>query len=311
MKKSAFLVAAVLLAPTTFRGAAQAQTIVPEGANAARTGQTDAVVKTPVANLSDDQIRSFGQGIAFPYGIFESVLTRFVDKKGDVFYAKVKGDNDLETYVRALSLADIGPNAFPVFQTPVDPDKPEKGMMDDKSAELAFWINAYNALRIKAIADAYPINSLAQIKGLDTEKTRNVAGTNYSFGELRAKIAGFDKRAIFALMSGDGSGPRAPQLAARFSGLGVQLNQVTRAFINDISRVMPLDRIANKIVVSPYLQEVDAYWKPKNQRRKWDGIRDVLAGYTTNVTKNALRVGDEGVEFMQADSKINEQLSQQ
>ena len=267
------------------------------------------MVKKPAAQFSEAEIKGMGQGISFPYDLLENVLKRFVDTKGQVFYAKIKGDNDLETYVRALGLAELGPDKFPVFQVLIDEDKPEKGTQPDNSAELAFWINAYNALRIKAIADAYPINALTQIKTLETEKTRVIAGQNYSFAELRAKIGAMDKRALFVLMSGDATGPAAPQLAARYLGLGRQMNIATRAFINDPTRVAPLDRISNKVVVSPYLQEVDAFFKPKNARRKWDGVRDVLAGYTTGANRNALRTGDASVEFMRPNAKINEQLS--
>lgn len=305
MKKSAFLVAAAFLATVSHFSPLRAQT------GDTTTGQSASAIKKPAAQLSPAEIKNLGQGISFPYDLLENVLKRFVDAKGNVAYARAKGDNDLEIYVRAVALAELGAEKFPVFQSLVDEEKPEKGTKPDDSAELAFWINAYNALRIKAIADAYPVNSLTQIKGLETDKTRVVGGQSYSFAELRAKIGAFDGRALFVLMSGDGSGPSAPQLAARYLGLGKQMNIATRAFVNDPTRVEPLNRLANKVVVSPYLQEVDAFFKAPTARRKWDGVRDVLAGYTTGANKNALRTGDANVEFLRPNAKVNEQLNSQ
>jgi len=76
-----------------------------------------------------------------------------------------------------VHIADLPPDE----NHPLDPPK----VLDDQRPLTAFWVNAYNALFLKAIVDAYPIGSVNDIKDLDTAKTRVVAGKPYSFAEMR------------------------------------------------------------------------------------------------------------------------------
>ena len=297
MKKSLFFAAALLCGalPSVSR-AQQIELPAPTAAS------------KPAASLSEAELRALGEGIAFPYELLDKVLAANVNKEGAVFYSKVKGNNDLATFVRAVAIADL--TKFPQWTIPADPADPKSKEQPDQTPEMAFWINAYNGLFLKTLADAYPISSPLQIKDLDTAKTRVVAGKSYSFAELRRKIAGIDPRALFSLPDGTNSGPRAAPAVVRYVGLSNRLNDAITAFVNDFSRVEAPQRLQKTVMVSPWLAEVDAFLKPQTTRRKWEGIRSILAAYTTrNGDQRYFSAGDYQVEFMLPNRSLNEQLS--
>ena len=165
-----------------------------------------------------------------------------IDDQGNVDYARLKGDPNLDRFVRAVGSADL--KAFPVFEVKptaeekkdampaaVATSKDKKAPELDRSWEMAFWLNAFNAVALKTIADAYPIESVLAIKDFETAKTHRVAGELYSLEELRDKIGKMDKRALFALMTGTRSGPRPPLRAFRYLGLNEILEASVKVMV--------------------------------------------------------------------------------
>ncbi|PQV64958.1 Protein of unknown function, DUF547 [Abditibacterium utsteinense] len=297
MKKIPFLVAAILGCGAVAPIAWAQEFVVPAKPPA-----------KPAASLSETELRGLGEGIAFPYEKLERALAPNVNVEGAVFYAKLKGNNDLETFVRAVAIADM--TRFPKWMNPPDPQDPKSTASLDRTPELTFLINAYNGLFFKAIADAYPVNSPAQIKGLDSAKTRRVAGKDVSFAELRRQIATIDPRALFALPDGTNAGPRASSKVYSYLGLGAQLNQAANAYVNDLSRVKSPLRLQNMVEVSPWLATVDEYFAPKTAKRKWNGVRNVLSSYTKRDSdQRYFAAGDYQINFSLENGSVNEQLS--
>ncbi len=275
------------------------------------TGQTVVptalIAQKKAALYTDDELRAMGTGVAFPYELLDSVLRRFVSTKGQMYYLKAKDDNDLNTFARAVAIADL--KQFPVFPMLKDPKDPTLGTYQDSSAELTFWINAYNGLRIKAIVDAYPISSVLVVKDFDTAQTQTVAGKKYSFAELRAKIGAMDPRALFAITNGTMDGPGVPLSVFRYSRLGEQLELAVKSFVNDPNKVSAPDRLSNEVEASPYLKEVDTYFK-KSGRRKFEGIRQVLGTYSgSSVSRNYFITGEYTINFSLANGRLNELIS--
>ncbi len=295
--KKPLLFAALSLAALPALHPARAQEIV-----------TAVPVAPRAAAMTDEQLHGLGEGIAFPYELLERALAPNIDKNGAVFYNKLKGNNDLETFVRAVAVADL--TRFPKWMNPPDPNVANSTATPDRTPELTFYINAYNGLFFKAIADAYPINSPGQIKGLMTAKTRRVAGKDTSFAELRKEIAGIDPRALFALPDGTNNGPRATSVAYSYSSLGGQLNRAVQNYVNDLSRVEAPIRLQNTVQVSPWLLSVDEFFAPKGGRNKNNGIRNILATYTARDSdQRYFAAGDYQIKFGLGDASINEQLS--
>ena len=220
---------------------------------------------------------NFAQGILFPHWMLDAALANTVDQEGFVDYVPLKTDKNLNMYMEAIATADL--KKFPVLQLPPKEDDPKKKMREDRSAELVFWINAYNAHILKAIADAYPINSPDDIKDFDTAKTRVVGGEQYSFREMRKKIASFDPRALFALTNGTKGGPRLAPKAYRFADLNDTLEIAAKNFVNDPSNVSLL-RIQNEVTINSYFTEFNETFAPRTDSKRLEGVRFLLGSYT-------------------------------
>lgn len=278
----------------------------------ATPGDAGTVVYQPKPGDPDvDPQNDTMQGILFPYPLYDYALSGKVTHNGDVDYVMLKGNQYLDRFVKAVGNADV--SQFPVFKKEVKTEDKRTGEtttknVEDRSPELAFWINAYNAVLLKAICDAYPVDSPDTIKNFDTDKTRLVAGKTYSFAELRPKIAKMDPRALFALTDGTRSGPLMALSAYRFSGgpgyyLDDQLNRAVRIFVTDPRNVQLL-RIQNQVTVNPYFAEADPFFKPPASRRKWDGIRQILRSYSKN-GQGYFVTSDYQILFGQMDRHLN------
>ena len=261
-----------------------------------------APARPSAANMTVEQIKALGQGVAFPYEILSRVLAKVVTKEGLVNYGLAHDNNDLATFVRAVGLADM--DNFPVFK-----DKDEQGVEAlDQRQPLAFYINAYNALFLQAVAQAYPVGNVSEIADLNTKK-REVAGKPISLDELRKKIIALDPRALFVLMDGTKTGPRAVNGALLGFNLDSELNAGIKSFVNDPARVSPPSRLGNtgEVVVSPWLESVDDYFQPTKRRRRGDGIKRLLMGYTSDsANQRYFGAGAYTVEYAQAESGLNQ-----
>ena len=188
------------------------------------------ITTAPAAERLPDP-NNLSQGILFPYWILDHAFQGRVNRSGEVDYAKLKGDPYLDIFVKGAAIADV--SQFPVLPLPPLPDDKDAKPRQSRMPELVFWINAYNANVLKTVADAYPINKIDEIKDFDTAKTHRIAGQNYSFRELRQKIAGFDPRALFALTDGTKGGPLLAPAAYRLSGINDLLEIAVSNFVRD------------------------------------------------------------------------------
>ena len=249
----------------------------------AQDAPTTAPPATDPAATDTEEVKGleFPQGILFPYSLLDAALAGNVDKDGNVNYLAIKEHQGLKLFIEAVATADI--SKFPVLtrrETVTDKlGREEEKETPDKSAELVFWINAYNALILKTIGEAYPINSPDNIPDFDTAKTHRVAGADYSFAELRKKIVTMEPRAFFALTDGTQGGPHLAQTAYRLVGLDPILDQDVSYFISDPTNVQLL--VINKqVTVNSLLQEIDDAFSSKAVQKKWAGIRRLLTDYS-------------------------------
>lgn len=146
-------------------------------------------------------------------GTVEGIRLALVD------YAALRDDAD---YPRALAaVAGAEPERFPT-----------------DGERLAFWLNAYNLLAIKAVVDRYPVRSIKDggslLRPIWKKKVGTVAGRERTLDEiehgiLRARFR--EPRVHFAIVCASLSCPdlhREPYVAAR---LEAQLAQATREFL--------------------------------------------------------------------------------
>lgn len=223
--------------------------------------------------------RKYPQGILFPYSLLDAATRGNIDDYGNINYLQIKDNKSIAQFIEAIAHADL--TQFPTFEVQVTDPKTGRvtKTITDRSAELVFWINAYNGSIIHTIAQQYPISSIGKIKDFDTAKTHVIAGENYSFEDLRKKIQEFDPRALFTLISGTKGGVLPAKDAYRFTNLNANLDAAVRNFINNPNNVN-INRIQNTVTLNEYFRQFDDAFKPKNDRSEWGGIRYLISAYT-------------------------------
>jgi len=161
----------------------------------------------------------------FDTSAFARVLKEYATANGQVRYAALKRNPaDLEAFVRQL--AAVSPDNRPeLFPSP--------------AAQMAYWINAYNAFVLHAVVAAYPVDSVRDLRFgfglLFFKRDKFVAGgKTYSLddiehGILRQRFA--DPRIHFAVNCASASCPRLWPEPFEADRLDAQLDQAARAFI--------------------------------------------------------------------------------
>ena len=89
------------------------------------------------------------RGEEFDHSNWGRVLEKFVTETGRVDYAALKADSaDLDRYVTQLAARSPAshPREFPT-----------------RNSQLAYWINAYNALVMKGVIEKWPVKSVVKI----------------------------------------------------------------------------------------------------------------------------------------------------
>lgn len=182
--------------------------------------------------------------VPFSHHRFDRVLHDFVDSRGRVDYAGlVARPTDLDAYFHQISL--------------ISPDSHSK-LFATRDERLAFWINAYNASVMKAVADAYPISSVGDV-GLSFWKIgffvmqRVVIGSTemnlYDLENLIIRERFRDPRVHFALNCASAGCPRLPRQAFRASTLSQRLDEETRRFVHE-GRNVRVDHPARTVHLS-------------------------------------------------------------
>ena len=200
--KSIKLAIALLISCTFFSEAVQAQNVVV--GNPVPQGQ----------QVSIDQIS---------HESFNQLLHRFVNDKGQVNYGQWKNSaaatQALDSYLASLSSAN------PQLQS-------------NRANQLAYWINAYNALTIKGILREYPTSSIrnhtSETGGYNIWKTLflPVGNQHYNLDSIEHKILRKmnEPRIHFAIVCASHSCPRLHMRAYVGQHLEAQLVHNTQNF---------------------------------------------------------------------------------
>jgi hypothetical protein len=163
------------------------------------------------------------------YDSYRIVLLAFVDADGLVDYAGLKAQrSDLDDFV--VYLERVNPQEYAAWS---DPDK------------IAFWINAYNALTLRAVIDHYPINppapngsyprnSIRQIPGVFDLSRVHVMGEEITIQYIETKHLGGDfndPRVHMALVCATTSAPKLRNEPYAGATLHAQLDSQVRDFL--------------------------------------------------------------------------------
>jgi hypothetical protein len=159
------------------------------------------------------------------------VLAQRVDANGRVDYEGLRGNREALTRYLAL-IAQVGPTT-----------RPE--LFENRNDELAYWINAYNAIVIDQVLDRWPIESVIDHKVSFFVLTRyDIDGRPISLYSLENDTIrkGFgDERIHFALNCGGVGCPRLPAEPFRGDRLEAQLQRETRFYVHESRNVADED----------------------------------------------------------------------
>jgi hypothetical protein len=253
---------------------------------------------------------AFAEG--FSYEGYAKTLRAYVDGQGIVNYTDLKADRKgLDAFVS--SLAALDPELF--------------GKWSDKE-KIAFWINAYNALTLRAIIDNYPIkasffgglrfpqNSIRQIKGVWDEIQFPVMGRKITLDNIEHDIlrSQFDEPRIHVALvcAALGCPPlrNEPYISAR---LDSQLGDQARRFFKDPEKFR-VDREEGRIYLSSIFKWfggdfVKAYRSNKGFPGKGETERAVLnfaSNYLDRDEKSYLEKGGYSISYLPYDWTLNE-----
>lgn len=172
---------------------------------------------------------------------YDQLLDLYV-RGGDVYYRAIKSERGkLDSYVAQLATASV--------------DKASR------EEQIAFWLNAYNALVLRTVVDHYPIQgksaeyparSIRQIPGAFERLTHRVAGRTVTLDQIEQTIlSGFhDPRVYFALGRGAVGSGRLRSEAFSGPRLEEQLAEVAGECVTR-TQCVSVDRTNGKVGASP------------------------------------------------------------
>lgn len=172
---------------------------------------------------------------------YEDILDTYV-RDGEVYYRALKSDRArLDGYVSRLAAAS--PDAM------------------SKPAQMAFWINAYNALVLQTIIDHYPVqrrsnaypqHSVRQIPGAFERLTHKVGGRTLTLDQIEQTVLSTfgDPRVYLALARGAEGAGRLRSEAFTADKLESQLSEAATECITR-QKCARIDRAGNRVVISP------------------------------------------------------------
>ncbi len=256
--------------------------------------------------LAQDQEQSFD------YSSYAKALKTHVDDKGMVDYEHLKAHPaQLLGYLKAI--AAVPRSRYDLW---------------DNNAKIAFWLNAYNGLTLKAIIDHYPIkagffsglvypkNSIRQISGVWDKLKFTVMGRKMTLEHIEHKIlrARFNEPRIHMALVCAAMGCPAlrnePYVGDR---LDRQLNDQTRRFLGDRDKFR-IDRSKDVVHLSSifkwFAKDFVKTYAPAQKFGRHDeelsAVLNFIAGYLDEADRLYIRSGDFAVNYLDYDWSLNE-----
>ena len=249
----------------------------------------------------------------FDYSDFAEALKINVDDVGMVNYKKLKAE----------------PEKLLAFITELQNlDRKDFDKWDD-NAKIAFWLNAYNAMTLKAIIVNYPIkssffksriypkNSIRQIAGVWDKINFKVMGQNLTLGHIEHKIlrVKFDEPGVHMAMVCAAMG--CPSLRNEpYTGdkLQEQLDDQTRRFLANPAK-FKIARADDRIYLSPIFKWFAADFIKKHGPKKSIGrhnkeesaVLNFIASYLDKAQKDYMLAGKFKIKYLKYDWSLNEQ----
>ena len=219
----------------------------------------------------------------FDHSAWDRVLKKLVHDTGRVDYAALKANPaELDGYV--AQLAARSPVSHPQdFLT--------------RSSQLAYWINAYNALVIKGVIESWPVSSVRKIGKLPYSffwhKKFVAGGEQYTLNNiediLRKKLA--EPRIHFAIVCASNSCPRLQREAYTPENTERLLEEATRFYVNE-PRNLKIDLARNRVtlplILGHYHEDFENYVRANHIAGSGQPLVDYIKLYANPANRAAL-----------------------
>ncbi|MFC1881600.1 DUF547 domain-containing protein [Thermodesulfobacteriota bacterium] len=181
-----------------------------------------------------------GSAAGFDHSIFDQVLKTYVNHQGRVDYNVIAGDQSFKIYMQTLKSAQTDAMS--------------------RNGQLAFWINAYNAVTIDKVIKWNPKKSVREtfVPGVwtgtkfFTTREHTVAGKSLSQDDIEHEILRKqfkDPRIHFAIICASSGCPLLPRFAYTEENVQTMLEEETRKYINS-ERGTQIDSAENTLYLS-------------------------------------------------------------
>lgn len=226
------------------------------------------------------------------YGAWKRVLGKYVDGKGRVDFKGLSASqmdfSDLKLFVTYISL----------FSPRTTPER-----FQNENEELAFYINAYNALAMYGvILEGIPEDLATAVKRTNFFYINEfvIGGEEMSLYTFENEVirAYGDERIHFAVNCMSVGCPRLPQEPFEAKTLDTQLTSAAEEFFNSSAYVKP-----GGPGEKPQVSEILSFYTEDFVK---EGVADSLAEYVNKYRQDPIRQG-QGVDFIPYDWTINAQ----
>lgn len=202
------------------------------------------------------------------YETWDGILKQYVDEQGRVAYRRLKQESP---QVLAKYLAALG--------------EARPGLWPDKE-QLAFWINAYNAMIVEGILEGYSAENALKRYRFFKSYAQVIAGEQRTPDDIEHSVIRprfHDVRAHFAVVCASSSCPKLRREAYVADRLDEQLDDQARRFLSDPSRNR-IDPATAAVALSQIFK-----WFKEDFTRDGKALADVLAPYLSPEQAQLLR----------------------
>ena len=237
----------------------------------------------------------------FHHSTLDTVLVSYVNDAGLVDYASLqKNRTSLDSYID--SIGSVSPQSHPE-------------RFASSAHQLAYWVNAYNALVLRGIIDAYPVKSVKDIKlfnGFFNRQTWNVGGQSLTLDTIENDIIRpqfNEPRIHFVLNCGAKSCPPLENRAFTGASLEDRLEKALKRFTtSEDFFYLHEDRLILSKIIDWYRSDFH-HQPPSNnpQSPAIDPLISYFIPYADPSKRDLLRRPRLNVEFMDYDWSLNEQ----
>jgi hypothetical protein len=227
---------------------------------------------------------------------FDILLKKYVDEDGYVAYSKFKASGtdrkELQTYLAELGQASISKPAA-------------------RSSQIAFWINAYNAVTLEGILQEYPTSSIrnhtAKVFGYNIWKNLPiiVGEKTYTLEEIEHSILRKvnEPRIHFAIVCASVGCPRLLNSAYTGSQLEAQLILNSKDFFSR-SKNFRISEKSNRLYLSSIIDWFAEDFGENDQERL-----KAIEPYLPASAQYRIQQSDLNIRFLDYDWSLNDQKS--